>query len=214
MAALIRHGSFANAFRSTSAILAASTTRREFARHKSEASKRNDAKMAKRGRKIESVGESLAARGFLRPQNAYEPSEDVIEKIDKICETQAISMQSDTKLEDLVLRFKLFVACEEEFKHSIPNSLLHTIETIEDLKQFYTTPVDVKTPYEALSRIELPKNLHIQQEYHRFHPDTDTLFNGLTAFPKSSTLVTGLKYRKKYPGHKQEDPWLNEQLKI
>lgn len=44
--------------------------------------------------------------------------------------------------------------------------------------------------------------------------DTDTMFNGKTAFPKSSTLVTGLKYKKKYPGHMQENPWLNEQMKI
>ena len=36
--------------------------------------------------------------------------------------------------------------------------------------------------------------------------ETDTLFNGRTAFPKSSTIVTGLKYKKKYPGHKQPPP--------
>ncbi|XP_036142998.1 uncharacterized protein LOC105832642 isoform X1 [Monomorium pharaonis] len=83
-----------------------------------------------------------------------------------------------------------------------------------ELKRFYSTPVDSTTPYEALGRIDLPKNLHIQQNYHRFHPDTDTMFNGKTAFPKSSTLVTGLKYKKKYPGHKQENPWLDEMMKI
>jgi len=44
--------------------------------------------------------------------------------------------------------------------------------------------------------------------------DTDTLFNGRTAFPKSSTLVTSIKYKKKYPGHKQQNPWLDEQMKI
>ncbi|XP_050446163.1 39S ribosomal protein L50, mitochondrial [Cataglyphis hispanica] len=213
MAALIRHGSFANAFRSTSAILVANTAtaRRDFARHKSKKSKAVQPMVKAR---IDSAGESLAARGFLRSQQAYEPPEDVIDRIDKICESQAISTNDDTKLEDPILRFKLFVTCEREFKHSIPNSLLYTIESIDDLKQFYTTPVDIKTPYEALGRIDLPKNLHVQQEYHRFHPDTDTLFNGKTAFPKSSTLVTGLKYKKKYPGHKQENPWLDEQMEI
>lgn len=39
-----------------------------------------------------------------------------------------------------------------------------------DLKQFYQTPLDNTTPYEALRKIDLPKNLHIQQNYHRFHP--------------------------------------------
>ncbi|XP_072765137.1 large ribosomal subunit protein mL50 isoform X2 [Anoplolepis gracilipes] len=212
MAALIRHGSFANAFRSTSAILAANTAtaRHDIARHKSKKSRAQPMLKAR----IDSAGESLAARGFLRQQKSYEPPEDVGERINKICESQTISTSDDAKLEDPVLRFKLFVACEGEFKHSIPNSLLHTIENIEDLKQFYTTPVDNTTPYEALGRIDLPPNLHVQQEYHRFHPDTDTLFNGKTAFPKSSTLVTSIKYKKKYPGHKQDNPWLDEQLKI
>lgn len=39
-----------------------------------------------------------------------------------------------------------------------------------DLRQFYLTPVDITTPYEALRTMELPKNLHVQQDYHRFHP--------------------------------------------
>lgn len=42
----------------------------------------------------------------------------------------------------------------------------------------------------------------------------DTMFNGKTAFPKSSTLVTGLKYKKKYKGHMQENPFLEDMLKI
>ncbi|XP_071564311.1 uncharacterized protein Mrpl50 [Temnothorax nylanderi] len=218
MAALIRHGSFASALKSTSAILAAGTvtataaaTRRDIARHKS--GQGEATKVVVKAR-IDSAGESLAARGFLRPQKAYEPPEDAAERIDRICESQTIPQNDDTKLEDPVLRFKLFVACEGEFKHSIPNSLLYTIESIGDLKRFYSTPVSSTTPYEALRKVDLPKNLHIQQDYHRFHPDTDTMFNGKTAFPRSSTLVTGLKYRKKYPGHMQENPWLNEQMKI
>ncbi|XP_020287255.1 39S ribosomal protein L50, mitochondrial [Pseudomyrmex gracilis] len=215
MAALIRHGSFVNAFKSTSAIIAINTTtaRRDVIRHKSNKTKRQPVKTQTISR-IDSVGESLAARGFLRPQKAYEPPEDTSKKIDKICENHNISSHDDKKIEDSLLRFKLFVACENEFKHSIPNSLLHTIENIGDLKQFYSTSVDTTTPYDALRRMDLPKNLHIQYEYHRFHPDTDTMFNGKTAFPKSSTIVTGLKYKKKYPGHVQDDVWLEEQLKI
>ncbi|XP_018361739.1 PREDICTED: 39S ribosomal protein L50, mitochondrial isoform X1 [Trachymyrmex cornetzi] len=214
MAALIRHGSFISAFKSTSAILAASTTvtaRRGIARYKYKKPRKPTVTVKAR---IDSAGVSLAARGFLRSQKSYTPPENVVERIDRICESQTILVNDDTKLEDPVLRFKLFVACEKEFKHSVPNSLLYTIESIGDLKQFYSTSVDSTTPYEALSRIDLPKNLHIQQNYHRFHPDTDTMFNGKTAFPKSSTLVTGLKYKKKYSGHTQDNPWLDEQMKI
>lgn len=67
---------------------------------------------------------------FLRPQKSYKPREDSAERIDAICESQAIPVNDDAKLEDPVLRFKLFVACEEELKYSIPNSLLYTIETV------------------------------------------------------------------------------------
>jgi len=56
---------------------------------------------------------------------------------------------------------------------------------------------------------ELPKNLHIQYEYHRFNSETDTKFGGHTAFPKSSTLVTGLKYKNKYQGNIAKRSWPN-----
>lgn len=45
-------------------------------------------------------------------------------------------------------------------------------------------------------------------------PDTDTMFGGKTAFPLSSTLVTGLKYKKKYKGFKLEDPFYQEYKRI
>jgi len=67
---------------------------------------------------------------FLRSQKSYEPPENAAERIDRICESQTIPVNDNTKLEDHVLRFKLFVTCEREFKHSIPNSLLYTIESI------------------------------------------------------------------------------------
>lgn len=53
----------------------------------------------------------------------------------------------------------------------------------------------------------LPENLQILNNYRRFHPEEDTMFNGITAFPKYSTLVSGLKYRKKYCGHSVKRSW-------
>ncbi|XP_014479226.1 PREDICTED: uncharacterized protein LOC106746756 [Dinoponera quadriceps] len=206
MAALIRHGLFANALKSTSIIVRTACNKaKEFPRTR---------KLVHVRARINSVGASLGARGFLRQQKSYEPPKDASERFDKLCESQAISLDDNVKLEDPNMRFKLFVACEEEFQHNVPNSQLYTIENIGDLRQFYLTPVDSATPYEALGRMKLPENLYVQKEYHRFHPDTDTMFNGKTAFPKSSTIVTGLKYKKKYPGHQQENPWLDEMLKI
>lgn len=76
-----------------------------------------------------------------------------------------------------------------------------------DVIKFYETSVNTTVPYDALKQMQLPENLHIQYDYVRFNSETDTKFNGQTAFPKSSTLVTGLKYRGKYQGNEAKRSW-------
>nr|XP_033330465.1 39S ribosomal protein L50, mitochondrial isoform X1 [Megalopta genalis]XP_033330466.1 39S ribosomal protein L50, mitochondrial isoform X2 [Megalopta genalis] len=210
MAALIRHGLLANHLKCTSSILAANTTssRHDIARFKSKT------RRPVVERRFEDEKKSLETKGFLRYRKPYDPPKDASTRIDRICKKQSISMSDETQLTDPLQRFELFVACEKEFQHSVPNSILYEIETVGDLKNFYGTSVSVQTPLDAMRNKDLPKNLHINYEYHRFHPDTDTLFGGKTAFPKSSTIVTGLKYKKIYPGHQQDDPYLDELLKI
>lgn len=39
-----------------------------------------------------------------------------------------------------------------------------------DITKFYSTPVNVTTPLDSLKTADLPPNLNIQYEYHRFHP--------------------------------------------
>lgn len=73
-----------------------------------------------------------------------------------------------------------------------------------DVVKFYETPVNTFLPLDELCTKELPPNLHIEHKYTRFHPDTDTMFGGKSAFPEFSTIVTGIKYRKKYPGYVAE----------
>ncbi|XP_015435788.1 PREDICTED: 39S ribosomal protein L50, mitochondrial [Dufourea novaeangliae] len=210
MAALIRHGLLANHLKCASPVLAVSTTssRYDIIRFKS----KKPVKVA--ARRFNDAEKSLANKGFLRYNKDYRPPEDVYTRINKICENQAISTNDKTKLEDPIQRFNLFLACEKELQHSVPNSMLCSIETIGHLKEFYATPVNIQTPLDSMRNVDLPKNLHINYEYHRFHPDTDTMFGGKTAFPKSSTIVTGLKYKKKYPGHQQKNPFLDTLLKI
>ncbi|RXG52050.1 hypothetical protein Avbf_15200 [Armadillidium vulgare] len=53
-----------------------------------------------------------------------------------------------------------------------------------------------------MKHMELPKNLHVLYDYVRFHPETDTKFGGISAFPESSTIVSDLKSKKKYHGYK------------
>lgn len=73
--------------------------------------------------------------------------------------------------------------------------------------KFYQTPVDTTLPLDAIKTMDLPENLHIEYEYNRFNPETDTRFKGKSAFPKSSTIVTGLKYKDKYAGHVAKKSW-------
>ncbi|XP_026758063.1 39S ribosomal protein L50, mitochondrial [Galleria mellonella] len=162
-------------------------------------------KLPKIDKKIQAAAESLAARGFLRPNKPWDPPANIEETIVKICTDNGL--KSDSEFEDLGKKFAVLKACYQETGYSVPNSLLHTIECVDDLKQFYKTPVETKTPFDVLVKMDLPKNLHIQENYVRFHPEKDTLFNGKSAFPKSSTIVTGLKTRKKYEGYTAKRSW-------
>lgn len=159
------------------------------------------------GPKIDSSAQSLAAKGFLRPQKEYNPPADLDAKLKGIFQNAVGSIDQNARLDNLTKRFAVFNACYKEFQHCIPNSVLHTIETIGDVVKFYTTPVSTITPYDNMKNMELPPNLHVQYEYHRFHPETDTKFGGVTAFPRSATIVSGLKYKDKYKGHEQRETW-------
>ncbi|KAH8362823.1 hypothetical protein KR084_001353, partial [Drosophila pseudotakahashii] len=153
---------------------------------------------------LSAVGESIAAKGFLRPHKPYSPPADAAERIRTVAAT--LQLKSD-QLGDLSEKFEFLNACFQELQHGVPSSQVHELRTIGDVIAFYQTSVDTTVPLDALKRIELPENLHIQYEYVRFNPETDTKFDGQTAFPKSSTLVTGLKYREKYQGHEAKRSW-------
>lgn len=103
-------------------------------------------------------------------------------------------------------KFQILNACFVAFGHGVPNSMLHTITSPSDVLDFYTTSVSTTTPFDELKTKQLPPNLHVQYDYVRFNPDTDTMFGGISAFPESSTIVTGLKFKDKYRGHKEKLP--------
>ncbi|XP_017781585.1 PREDICTED: 39S ribosomal protein L50, mitochondrial isoform X2 [Nicrophorus vespilloides] len=152
--------------------------------------------------RFEWTAQSLASKGFLRSQKDYSPPADVNDRLSAIAKT--VLGTSDGRLTDLNAKFEFLNACFGEFQHGVPNSLLHTIESVDDVKQFYLTPISTKTPLDKFKDVELPANLHIQHDYVRYNPET---FDGKTTFPKSSTLVTGLKYKEKYVGHRQAQQW-------
>ncbi|CAH1098512.1 unnamed protein product [Psylliodes chrysocephalus] len=197
MAAFLRHAVFKTGQVSTKNVLL-----RSYAT-KAEKKKGIDRKV---GPKIDSTAQSLASKGFLRPQKEYIPPQDVDSKLSNIFKSVVGTTDDSAIISDLNQRFSLFLQCEKQLNHSIPNSLLHIMKTLGDVKVFYKTPVDTRTPLDKMKNMDLPENMHVQFDYHRFRPDADTMFGGKTAFPKSSTIVTGLKYKDKYPGHKQDKP--------
>uniref|UniRef100_A0A1B6BYY2 Large ribosomal subunit protein mL50 n=1 Tax=Clastoptera arizonana TaxID=38151 RepID=A0A1B6BYY2_9HEMI len=154
------------------------------------------------GPQIHSIKSSIANRGFLRQVKEYNPPDKVKERFQQLVDKIYGSKVSTGKIiETAEKKFMLLNECFKEFNHGIPNSLLHTISTIGDVQKFYETPVVTTTPLDLMKNLELPPNLHVNYEPVRFHPETDTMFGGKTAFPKSSTLVTGIRTRKKYKSY-------------
>ena len=100
--------------------------------------------------------------------------------------------------------FQTLTRLEQEFDHVVPNTKLTSISNVSDVVSFFLTPVADGTPLEDLSRLNLPKNLHIQMEPLRFNPETDTFFDGKTAFPGRPNIVSSLKYSRVYSGHSGE----------
>ncbi|GAB0092272.1 39S ribosomal protein L50, mitochondrial [Sergentomyia squamirostris] len=154
------------------------------------------------GQRIESVAQSIASKGFLRSCPSYLPPDNVATQIRDIFKTSGV-----TDLMALDQKFRVLQECGKTFLHHVPNSQLHNLKTIDDVISFYETPINTTLPMNTLKAEDLPENLHVQQDYVRFHPEEDTKFGGVSAFPKSSTLVTGLTCRTKYRGHVAKRSW-------
>ncbi|XP_071521077.1 uncharacterized protein mRpL50 isoform X1 [Panulirus ornatus] len=150
---------------------------------------------------------SLAARGYLRSQKPYDPPEDVENQVLEFCLKLLKSTDLHTPFKDQDTKFHLLMQCSKAFRHSVPNSLLHKINNVGELLTFYKTPVNSTVPLDRMKDIDLPKNLHVIYKYTRFHPETDTKFGGVTAFTKDSTVVSGLKNKKRYPGFTARTSW-------
>uniref|UniRef100_A0A2M4BYQ9 Large ribosomal subunit protein mL50 n=1 Tax=Anopheles marajoara TaxID=58244 RepID=A0A2M4BYQ9_9DIPT len=158
------------------------------------------------GKRFQSVAQSLSTRGYLRAVKPYQPPANVEEQLQSIAKASGIT-DPKAVFSGSEQKFAFLTACSDAFGHSVPNSVLHEVLTVEDALVFYQTPIDTRLPLDAISTMELPENLYIQQDPVRFHPETDTMFGGKSAFPKSSTIVTGIKYKQKYRGHEAKKSW-------
>ncbi|RXG62045.1 39S ribosomal protein L50, mitochondrial [Armadillidium vulgare] len=151
-------------------------------------------------KKFDSICQSLNHRGYLRAQKPYTPPVNASSLITEIC--KKYNVEKNGTLSDREIKFNVLKECAKEFDHTVPNYLLHKISSVDDIFQFYQTPVSTIFPLDEMKHMELPKNLHVLYDYVRFHPETDTKFGGISAFPESSTIVSDLKSKKKYHGYK------------
>jgi len=164
-------------------------------------------------RKFQFDVQALNARAFLRFQKPYDPPRNAVGMVLDLCRS-CLNLKGDetilvkAELSDPRQKFELLSKASETFRHAVPNSMLHMMSTVGDLVQFYNTPVKTTTPWEELVRNpDLPPNLHVQKDPLRFHPETDTRFGGESAFPKSSTMVVGLRTKKIYRGSEAKMTW-------
>ncbi|XP_050025036.1 uncharacterized protein mRpL50 [Dermacentor andersoni] len=156
---------------------------------------------------------SLSDRGFCKTMKPYKPVDDVEDKVKAIYEDvlgqKADSAWLQAPITEPLLKFRLLTKCISEFDHDIPSSELLNVKCVDDIVEYFSTPVEGLSPYESLvqRKDQLPENLHVIPNYVRFHPETDTFFGGVNAYPGTSTIVTGLKAKKKYKGYTSSPTW-------
>ncbi|CAH8851720.1 unnamed protein product [Trichobilharzia szidati] len=111
------------------------------------------------------------------------------------------------RFQDNAEKYKMFTACINEFKHNIANSYLHEINTIGELIDYFSTPVETPDFLYKITKdsqdgnIDLPANLSIQVEPLRYNPNEDTFFK-VNAYPGRSTIVSDLAASKKHPSYR------------
>ena len=91
----------------------------------------------------------------------------------------------------------------DEFQHPISSSILHELEDIRSVKEYFESAVEPEDKLVAMveDKSKLPPNLVVQVEPIRFDPENKSLFP-TTAYPGRSTIVSGIEESKKYPSVK------------
>ncbi|CAD5121755.1 unnamed protein product [Dimorphilus gyrociliatus] len=151
------------------------------------------------GQTIKERLNTLREKGGLTTKRAYKPPSNYEERIADI--TKKTCQKADYKsvsLEDAYIKYKLVSRFIEEFDHDVPASILTEMKTVADCVEYFGREVKRTSALEDMKQLDLPKNLSIMYEYKRFDPETDTFFDGVTAFPGRDTYVRSLKYKRKY----------------
>lgn len=149
----------------------------------------------------------------------YTPSSNIEQIIYRIANETIDNFKQNTRsdgdwksiyLTNPLNKYNLLTRCMKECSHTISNMTLNDIKTLEDVYQYFSTPVQDTNVLETIQQSpDLPQNVHIQLDAVRFTPETSSFFNDQDAFPKRSTKVIDLWYKKKYASYpkNEEDPF-------
>ncbi|CAG0899180.1 unnamed protein product [Cyprideis torosa] len=160
----------------------------------------------------------LERRSFLRNYAPYQPPSNTVDMILQafydVYQLKRRRNIPDTSLFDHVLnlnsdgttnsnlKFQFLSKLAKLFRHKVPNSQLVHTTTLRDVVEFYQTPVDTRHPLKALGDLSnLPPNLHVEQEYTIFHPDTDRMFKGISATPGVPRIFEDTRMRRQFPDY-------------
>ena len=81
--------------------------------------------------------------------------------------------------------------------------MLSDIKLVSDAVSHFQIPQKDTTALEDIAQISnRPKNLHINLEPIRYNPNSNDFFS-VTAFPDRPTIVSSVKYKKKYKGSEE-----------
>lgn len=141
-----------------------------------------------------------------RPYSPPTNIEEILRRIAKETLDNVDGEWSKINLDNPLKKYHLLTRCMKECSHTMSNMTLNELKTLEDVYQYFSRPVQDTNPLEDLHRSkDLPPNVHIQLDAVRFTPETSGFFNDLDAFPKRSTKVVDLWYKKKYSSYPKND---------
>nr|CDS30898.1 mitochondrial ribosomal protein l50 [Hymenolepis microstoma] len=142
-------------------------------------------------------------------RSPYRPSENVEPRIQSLaakCLPNFVTLGEPYQFPDRQSKIKFLKACMKEFDHTIPSNILHEMEDLNSVKDYFHQEIKPEDKLDAMveenaRKSNLPPNLVIQIEPIRFDPNDKSFFSK-TAFPGRSTVMSGIEESKKYPSYK------------
>lgn len=169
---------------------------------------------------LKRMQQSIRDRGHARETVPYDPPMNVKEQVIELYKSIHLEYSSDSgsamKDDDILatdlehnrhLKFNLLRKCVLAFKHDLPSNILNDISTINDVVDYFATPVRGINPYAALLRQDdrLPPNLTLIPEPLRFDVENDTRFGGISALPGIVSKMHGIRAQRQYPTLNQKE---------